>query len=160
MENKKVSLIKDINKIQIKRNKDSKMEIIKDERIVNENNKIMTNMFELLICVLVFGSIICDTINIKINTHLIFCVIGIVSYIGLILMCKKNIIERNESAGAFFIWSCITLPFSIFNIIDNSYYQNSDHIEIIIIAELIITLILSILLYQIANTIYRKNNKE
>ena len=160
MENKKVSLIKDINKIQIKKNKDSKLEIIRDERIVNENNKIMSDMFNLLICILVFGSIICDTINVKINTHIIFIVIGTVSYIGLILMCKKNIIEGNEYSGTFFIWSFITLPLSIFNIIDNSYYQNSDNIEIVVIAELSITLILSIILYQIANAIYRKNNKE
>lgn len=160
MENKKVSLIKDINKIQIKKNKDSKLEIIRDERIVNENNKIMSDMFNLLICILVFGSIICDTINVKINTHIIFIVIGTVSYIGLILMCKKNIIEGNEYSGTFFIWSFITLPLSIFNIIDNSYYKNSENIEIVVIAELSITLILSIILYQIANAIYRKNNKE
>ena len=55
----------------------------------------MNVTFNILVCVLVLVSIITDTINVKINSNVIFACIGIVTYIGLILMCKKNAIEGN-----------------------------------------------------------------
>lgn len=157
MEKKKISLIKDINKVSVFKTKDSEINIINDERITNESNKILATAFNTLICILVLGSIIADIINLKINFNIIFIVIGIVSYIGLILMCKKNIIESNPDAGAFFIWSMFTLPISIFNCLDNFFNKRSD--LLVIILELVVTIILIVFLYQIANVIYKKVNR-
>ena len=82
--------------------------------------------------------------------------IGIVSYVGLILMCKKNLIESNSDASTFFIWSFFTLPISIFNCIDDwiNYYSNS---ILILVVELAVTIVLTIVLYKIANLIYNNS---
>lgn len=157
MENKKVSLVKDVFKANIVK-KDSKIQIVKDERIISENNKIMNITFNILVCILVLISIIMDTINIDINSNIIFISVGVVSYIGLILMCKNNSIEGNESAGIFFIWSIFTLPISIFNYIDDILYKFVNKKSFFII-EICISIILVVILYQIANGIYRKISK-
>ena len=77
MENKKVSLVKDVFKANIVK-KDSKIQIVKDERIISENNKIMNITFNILVCILVLISIIMDTINIDINSNIIFISVGVV----------------------------------------------------------------------------------
>ena len=58
MEKKKVSLIKEINKsnIVISGKKIGEVkDIIKDERIINENNKILATAYGTLVCILVLG---------------------------------------------------------------------------------------------------------
>ena len=158
MKGKELSLLKEIGKVWIVNSKDAKEKIIKDERVIIENNKIMAIAYNMLVFILVFGCIIFDTINAKINTHIMFVTIGIVSYISLILLCKKNAIEGNEYAGAFFIWSFFTLPVSILNSVSVFIYK-IENIIISMTVGLVGTIVLIVVLYQIANTIYKKNNK-
>lgn len=148
MKEKKLSLLKEIGKEKI----------IKDERITGENNKIVSTVYSALVSILVFGSVIFDMINVKINSSIIFMVIGIVSYIGLILLCKKNAIEGNKGADSFFIWSIFTLPASMWNSVDDYIYECENE-KISIIVGLVGIVVLTEVLYQIANTVYKKNNK-
>ena len=114
----------------------------KDERILSENNKIYCIIFNLIIVVLLAITLFTKTLNLNI----IGAIIGITNYIGLIMMCKKNIIESNPNAFGFFFWSFFTLPICLFNVFNIS------------ILNVFIIIVLVIVLYIIANTVYKKNN--
>lgn len=158
MKEEKLSLLKEIGKVKTFKSKDEKIKIIEDERIISENNKIMSIIYTILVGILLFGIIIFDTINVKINSSIIMVAIGGVSYIGLILLCKKNAIEGNGGAVAFFIWSFFTLPVSIFNIVLDFIFESENEIISMLVSFVGIVLTI-VVLYQIANTIYKKNNK-
>lgn len=119
-----------------------------DERILIENNKIYYCIYSLLIIILFLVSIFSDKFNIVLNAYKILIIIGIVSYMGLILMCKKDIIESNSSAFVFFIWSIGVTPVTLFNILPFS------------IINLFIAIILIIVLYNIANLVYKNAAKK
>ena len=161
MEEKKKSLLNELEKMNPFRKKEKnepKEEKIKDERIINENNEIISNMYCLLIIILYLIIIISDTLMVRINARLISISVGLVSYIGLILLCKKNAIEGNKGAFALFIWGIITFPCAIFNVLDDYIYKKIESLLAIILS-LGGVIILTVLLYQIANIVYKKNNK-
>ena len=100
----------------------------------------------------------CDTLKININGRIISILINLVSYIGLISLCKKNAIEGNKMVFPFFLGGIFTLPCVIFNILDDYIYKNIESILAIVVS-LGGFISLSILLYQIANIVYKKNSK-
>ena len=157
MKEEKISLAKDVFKVYTLK-KDSKINIINDERVIIENNKVMNITFNILVCALVLVSIITDTINVKINSNIIFVCIGIVTYIGLILMCKKNAIEGNESS-TFFLWSIFTLPITTFNSMFNILNRLINN-NVFILVDLFISIMLVVVLYNIANLIYKKSSSD
>lgn len=75
------------------------------------------------------------------------------------VMVKKNVIEGNKMVFFFFIGGIFTLPCAIFNILDNYIYKNIESRPLGIILALGGQIFLTILLYQIANIVYKKNNK-
>lgn len=113
----------------------------KDERILNENNKIYSIIFNLLVVSILLASILID----KISINLIIILISIINYIGLIITCKKNIVESNPCALNFFFWSFILMPIYLFNLSSFS------------IINFIIIIIAITILYTIANIIYKTN---
>lgn len=157
MKKEKISLLRDVFKVYTLK-KGSKTNIINDERVISENNKIMNVTFNILVCVLVLVLIITDTINVKINSNVIFACIGIVTYIGLILMCKKNAIEGNEYSVPFFLWSIFTLPITTFNSMFDILYRIINN-DVFILVDLFISIMIVVVLYNIANFIYKKSSK-
>jgi len=161
MEEKKKSLLNELEKMNPFRKKEKnepKEEKIKDERIIKETYEIFSMMYCTLFILLVIIEMTCDTFRININGRIISILINFLSYIGLILLCKRNVIEGNKMVFFFFIGGIFTLPCAIFNILDDYIYKNIESILAIVVS-LGGFISLSILLYQIANIVYKKNSK-
>ena len=175
MEEKKKSLLNELEKMNPfrKKKKESKEEKIKDEiiirekydaftiqdeRIIKDTYEVLSNMFWGVFLLLFLMELTCDTLKININGRIISILINFLSYIGLILLCKKNAIEGNKMVFPFFFGGIFTLPCVIFNILDEYIYKNIESILAIVVS-LGGFISLSILLYQIANIVYKKNNK-
>ena len=159
MEEKKVSLLNEFEKMNPFRKKEKnepKEEKIKDERIISINNEIFSNMYCILFLILFISEITCDTLMININGRIISILIGLVSYIGLILLCKKNAIEGNKITLVLFISGNIGFPSAILNSFSNYLSKKIDSAPLILFGGQIV---LIILLYQIVNTVYKKNKQ-
>ena len=176
MEEKKKSLLNELEKMNPFRKKEKnepkeekiKDEIIirekydaftiQDERIIKDTYEVLSNMFWGVFLLLFLMELTCDTLKININGRIISILINLVSYIGLISLCKKNAIEGNKMVFPFFFGGIFTLPCVIFNILDDYIYKNIESILAIVVS-LGGFISLSILLYQIANIVYKKNSK-
>lgn len=160
--NKTISLINDMRK-GIATN--DKKETIRDERVIKETNKIMAVAFNILVFVMVLTSITFGIIHIDSREYssVIFSAIGIISYVSLIIMCKKNIIENNEYVISFFIWGIITMPISLYNILSDfiyrNIYDNKELMTFYLVISIIGVIIFGFILYEIANKIYKNANK-
>lgn len=177
MEEKKKSLLNELEKMNPFRKKEKneplleriqderiiegikEMVTIQDERIIKETYEIFSMMYCTLFILLVIIEMTCDTFRININGRIISILINFLSYIGLISLCKKNVIEGNKMVFFFFIGGIFTLPCAIFNILDNYIYKNIESRPLGIILALGGQIFLTILLYQIANIVYKKNSK-
>jgi len=149
MKKNKISLIRDVEKSTEKMLDKEKQKNI-DERIFKEKNEIVCAGMNILITFLVMILIIFEVLNIDINVHIVFIIIGIVEYVMLLIFCKKCLVKDNEMVFSAFIWSIVTLPLSVYNflsLIDLNIFS------------LILPVIVVILQYQIANIIYKRAMK-
>lgn len=147
---KKISLLKDcFSKETISGKSD------KDEMIIYERNKISHIGMTILTGVFVLYAILSDTFNLPSNSQYILMCIGIVNYIMLITYCKKGIVKHQGAVSAF-IWSILTLPLSIVNLLLDKIIQGKIYGIIAVIAIIIVALIL----YFICNIIYKKSFDE
>ena len=142
----KISLANDIfNSIKIKKQK--------DERIEAEKNKGFCMGYNVLVLILIVFAIINDTFDFKIESSYISLVIGIISYVILLFFCKRVAITDNDGSFVIFIWSILNLPISIINI-------SMDILALInrplIFLSIPIGIIVAVIMYFIANTVYQK----
>lgn len=142
----KISLAKDIfNSIKTKNQK--------DERVEAEANRAFCRGYNALICIFVIATIINDTFTINISSTHMMITIGVISYIILLSFCKNVAIYDNDGAFGVFIWSIFTLPTAIIVILmDIPVFQNAP----IILITFPIGIALALIMYFIANTIYKK----
>ena len=159
MKEKKLSLLNEFEKMNPFVSKDKKQDKIKDERIINESNIVMSNAFCILVVILVFGSMILNTVHIEIKPIFVFLAVAIVSYSSLIQLCKRNAIEGNEHASLYSIWGIFVLPVEIFNCFGDYIFNNIENTILFVLLILTVVIILPMFLYQIANIIYKNNNK-
>lgn len=73
-------------------------------------------------------------------------------------MCKKNAIEGNEYSVPFFLWSIFTLPITTFNSMFDILYRIINN-DVFILVDLFISIMIVVVLYNIANFIYKKSSK-
>ena len=149
---KKVSLLRDVFSYPLK----SSEKIEKDEMIVHERNKITYTGFTALTGVIILFGIFVDTFDWEQMISLsILTLVGLVKYIMLIAFCKKGVVKHAESYSSL-LFGVFTLPVS-FVCLSLTPFAKSDF-YIYIQPALIILLI--IVLYQIANIVYKKSQKE
>lgn len=128
----------------------------KDERISAERNKIMYSGMTVLTLILVIVGILSDIFKFTINCSLLFIIIGIVNFIMLLCFCKNNVVNQTSTFTSF-IWSIITLPFSIYNLFLDKVITN---LGVFVIIQPILVVLTIIFVYEIANIFYKVNNKE
>ena len=157
MKEQKASLLNEFEKMNPFTSKDKKQEKILDERIVNENNKVISSMYFILLFLLVLTNIFSNIINVTITLKCINILIAITSYIGLLILCKNKAIEGNNNIWMFIIWGIIYLPVSIYIPFSDFIYTNIENKIFVLLIVLGTIIGLPILLYQIANIVYKKN---
>lgn len=151
---KKVSLLREIFSYNLFNSE----KIEKDEMIVHERNKITYTGLTILIAAIIIFSIFVDIFSLGEKTLLVLPVlslVGLVKYIMLIAFCKKGVV-RHAEAWSSLLFGIFTLPTS-FVCLALTPFAKSDF-YIYLQPALIIFLI--IVLYQIANIIYKKSQKE
>ena len=147
----KVSLLKTIFKDTRKNSREKE----NDERIIYERNKIMTIGMQALCAILVIVGILLDVFRFKIDlADFVSITIGIVHYVMLICYCKKNMVDTSTGSHSFF-WSMLMLPLGISNLFLGEIVTD---IKFAIIT-IILSILFVVLLYQIANIIYKKSIK-
>ncbi len=151
---KKVSLLRDVFSYPLK----SSEKIEKDEMIVHERNKITYTGLTVLITSIVIFSILADTFNLGEKTLFsvpVLSLVGLVKYIMLILFCKKGIVKHAEAWNSL-IFGILTFPCMFVCFILTPFEENKFYS----IIQPTLIIILAILLYQIANIIYKKSQRE
>ena len=149
---KKVSLLRDTLSIGLFSKKAQEND--KDEMITYERNKLSyTGMVILSILLVVYG-FCADFFDI--TKHIgttIFFILGITNYIMLIGFCKTGVVKHLQVQNSL-IWTLITLPcaFGTFIHIPFSEYKYG-------VVTFILIIPFAILLYQIANIVYKKSQK-
>ena len=127
-------------------------EIDKDEMIIYERNKLSYTGMNILSILLVVYGLCADTFDISkyIGTS-IFFILGITNYFMLIGFCKTGVVKHSQAQTSL-IYTLITLPsaFATLIHIPFSEYKYGGLVMILAIP-------FAILLYQIANTIYKKS---
>ncbi len=149
---KKVSLLRDILSIELFSKK--AWENDKDEMITYERNKLSYTGMNILSILLVVYSICADTFDLTKNISTsIFFILGITNYFMLIGFCKTGVVKHTQAQNSL-IYTLITLPgaFGVLVNIPFSEYKYGG-------ATFILCIPFAILLYQIANTIYKKSQK-
>ena len=150
---KKVSLLREIFSYNIF-NSDK---VEKDEMIVHERNKLSYTGMNILIIAIIIFSIIADIFNLGEKTLLSLCIlslVGLVKYIMLILFCKKGVVTHAE-AWSSLLFGIFTLPTSFVCIVLNPFIESDFYIY----AQPALIIFLIVLLYQIANIVYKKSQK-
>ncbi len=151
---KKISLLREIFSYNLFNSE----KIEKDEMIVHERNKITYTGLTILIAAIIIFSIFADIFSL--GEKILLCLpvlslVGLVKYIMLIAFCKKGIVKHAESWSSL-LFGVFTLPVS-FVCLALTPFGKSDF-YIYVQPALIIFLI--VLLYQIANIVYKKSQKE
>ena len=147
---KKVSLLRDVFSFDPFSKSSEKIE--KDEMIVHERNKTAFTGFLSLSVLIVIYAIFSSFFDLKYISDSLYLILSIVNYGMLIIFCKKGIV-KHTLAWTGLIFGILTLPgFSTMLILkpfeEHKYYA---------IFMIILIIIFAILLYQIANTIYKKS---
>lgn len=150
---KKVSLLRDVFSVEMFSKQIQ--EIDKDEMIIYERNKLSYTGMNILSILLVVYGLCADTFDISkyIGTS-IFFILGITNYFMLIGFCKTGVVKHSQAQTSL-IYTLITLPSAFATLIHIPFgeYKYGGLVMILAIPFVI-------LLYQIANTIYKKSQKE
>ncbi len=131
-----------------------------DERVVTETNRIFTNAYAALTAVMSVIGIVLDTVGeaVRPASAWIFIAIGLVSYICLLVMCKKALIERNLSVYVTALWCFLLMPLTLYNvIIDVATNALESYPTWLAIGVPVGCIAFSAVLYFIANAVYKKN---
>ena len=150
---KKVSLLRDILSIDLFSKK--AWENDKDEMITYERNKLSYTGMNILSILLVVYGLCADTFDISkyIGTS-IFFILGITNYFMLIGFCKTGVVQHTQAQNSL-IYTLITLPFTFATLIHIPFSEYKYGGLVMILA-----VPFAILLYQIANIVYKKSQKE
>ncbi len=149
---KKVSLLRDIFSIDLFSKR--AQEIDKDEMVIYERNKLSFLGMTTTTCLLTIYALCADFFDI--TKHIgttIFFILGITNYIMLIGFCKTGVVKHMQAQTSL-IWTLITLPCTfgtLINIPFSEYKYGA--------ATFILVIPFAILLYQIANIVYKKSQK-
>lgn len=147
---KKVSLLRDTFSIGFFSEKAQEND--KDEMITYERNKLSYTGMNISTILLVVFAICADTFDISeyISTS-IFFILGIANYFMLIGFCKTGVVKHSQAQTSL-IYTLITLPcaFALLINIPFSEYKYGG-------ATFILSIPFAILLYQIANIVYKKS---
>ena len=149
---KKVSLLRDILSIELFSKK--AWENDKDEMITYERNKLSYTGMNILSILLVVYSICADTFDLTKNISTsIFFILGITNYFMLIGFCKTGVVKHTQAQNSL-IYTLITLPATFATLIHIPFneYKYGELVMILAIP-------FAILLYQIANVVYKKSQK-
>lgn len=149
---KKVSLLRDVFSVEMFSKKIQ--EIDKDEMIMYERNKLSYTGMNISTILLVIYGMLADFFDISeyISTS-IFFILGIANYYMLIGFCKSGVVKHSQAQTSL-IYTLITLPcaFGLLINIPFSEYKYGG-------ATFILSIPFAILLYQIANIVYKKSQK-
>ena len=151
---KKVSLLREIFSYNIFNSE----KIEKDEMIVHERNKITYTGLTILIAAIIIFSIFADIFSLGEKTLLVLPVlslVGLVKYIMLIAFCKKGIV-RHAEAWSSLLFGVFTLPVSFICLALTPFAKSDFYIYL----QPALIILLIIVLYQIANIVYKKSQKE
>ena len=125
--------------------------------IVHERNKITYSGLTILIIAIIIFSIIADIFNLGEKTLLylpVLTLVGLIKYIMLILFCKKGIVKHAEALSSL-IFGIFTLPTSFICIVLTPFIESDYYIY----TQPTLIIFLIVLLYQIANILYKKSQK-
>lgn len=149
---KKVSLLRDILSIELFSKK--AWENDKDEMITYERNKLSYTGMNILSILLVVYSICADTFDLTKNISTsIFFILGITNYFMLIGFCKTGVVKHTQAQNSL-IYTLITLPATFATLIHIPFTEYKYGVLVMILA-----IPFAILLYQIANIVYKKSQK-
>ena len=147
---KKVSLLRDILSIELFSKK--AWENDKDEMITYERNKLSYTGMNILSILLVVYSICADTFDLTKNISTsIFFILGITNYFMLIGFCKTGVVKHTQAQNSL-IYTLITLPATFATLIHIPFTEYKYGVLVMILA-----IPFAILLYQIANIVYKKS---
>ena len=147
---KKVSLLRDILSIDLFSKK--AWENDKDEMITYERNKLSYTGMNILSILLVVYSICADTFDLTKNISTsIFFILGITNYFMLIGFCKTGVVKHTQAQNSL-IYTLITLPATFATLIHIPFTEYKYGVLVMILA-----IPFAILLYQIANIVYKKS---
>ena len=147
---KKVSLLRDILSIDLFSKK--AWENDKDEMITYERNKLSYTGMNILSILLVVYSICADTFDFTKNISTsIFFILGITNYFMLIGFCKTGVVKHTQAQNSL-IYTLITLPATFATLIHIPFTEYKYGVLVMILA-----IPFAILLYQIANIVYKKS---
>jgi len=150
---KKVSLLRDILSIDLFSKK--AWENDKDEMITYERNKLSYTGMNILSILLVVYSICADTFDLTKNISTsIFFILGITNYFMLIGFCKTGVVKHTQAQNSL-IYTLITLPATFATLIHIPFTEYKYGVLVMILA-----IPFAILLYQIANIVYKKSQKD
>ena len=149
---KKVSLLRDVFSFDPFSKSSEKIE--KDEMIVHERNKITYTGFVALLCLFTLYGMLADFFDLRNISMYIFIILGIVNYGMLLGFCKKGIVQHTQSWSSL-IFGLLTFPFMFICLILKPFEENKFYG----IIQPTLIIILVILLYQIANIVYKKSQK-
>ena len=147
---KKVSLLRDVLSIDLFSKK--ALENDKDEMITYERNKLSYTGMNILSILLVVYSICADTFDLTKNISTsIFFILGITNYFMLIGFCKTGVVKHTQAQNSL-IYTLITLPATFATLIHIPFTEYKYGVLVMILA-----IPFAILLYQIANIVYKKS---
>ena len=152
--NNKISLLREIFSYSLFNSE----KIEKDEMIVHERNKITYTGLTILIAAIIIFSIFADIFSLGEKTLLVLPVlslVGLVKYIMLIAFCKKGVVRHAEAWGSL-LFGIFTLPTSFVCLALTPFAKSDFYIYL----QPALIILLIIVLYQIANIIYKKSQKE
>lgn len=150
---KKVSLLRDVFSFDPFSKSSEKIE--KDEMIVHERNKTAFTGFLSLSVLIVIYAIFSSFFDLKYISDSLYLILSIINYGMLIIFCKKGIV-KHSLAWSGLIFGILTLPGYSTILILKPFEEHKFYGLIMPI----LTIILAILLYQIANIVYKKSQKE
>lgn len=151
---KKISLLREIFSYNLFNSE----KIENDEMIVHERNKITYTGLTILIATIIIFSIFADIFSLGEKTLLVLPVlslVGLVKYIMLIAFCQKGIVRHAESWSSL-LFGVFTLPVSFICLALTPFAKSDFYIYL----QPALIILLIIVLYQIANIIYKKSQKE
>ncbi len=146
----KISLLRDVFSVEMFSKQ--MQEIDKDEMIMYERNKLSYTGMNILSILLVVYAICADTFDITEYIGIsIFFILGIANYVMLIGFCKTGVVKHSQAQNSL-VYTLITLPCAFALLIDIPFseYKYGG-------ATFILSIPFAILLYQIANIIYKKS---
>ncbi len=149
---KKVSLLRDVFSFDPFSKSGEKIE--KDEMIVHERNKTAFTGFLSLSVLIVIYAIFSSFFDLKYISDSLYLILSIVNYGMLIIFCKKGIV-KHTLAWTGLIFGILTLPGYSTMLILKPFEEHKYYALFMII----LIIIFAILLYQIANIVYKKSQK-